>query len=344
MVANGELDAEFLKVESEHSAMAAVIGAQATGVRSYTATASAGLALMHEMLGVASGMRLPIVMNVANRALSSPLNIWNDWSDSMAEKDMGWLQFYCETAQEAFDTTVQAFRIAEHKDVLLPVMVCVDGFYLSHIYEPVDIPKSLDGFVGEYKPYFSLDTDKPITQGTYATPEHYQEFKEQQHIAMLKAKDVVRSVNKEFEKMFSRSYGDGLVETTNMENAKHAIITMGTLSGTIKHILEKDSVRDVGLVRLRSFRPFPDKELVKILEGVESVGVLEKDVSFGLGGEIYLEIKSFVNKPMAGFIGGLGGRDITVGQIKNIFKAIREKKEGVYWVGSKTDAQQPMLG
>src|SRR3989338_6101575 len=178
MVADGILDCEYLNVESEHSAMAACICAQATGVRTFTATSSQGLALMFELLHVASGMRLPIVIAVANRALSAPLNIWNDWSDSISCRDAGWIQLYCESPQEAYDTIIQAYRIAEHKRVLLPVMVCVDGYYLTHTSEPVSMLTSLDGFLGDYEPEFKLDTENPLSLGEYANPDYYQEFKD----------------------------------------------------------------------------------------------------------------------------------------------------------------------
>jgi len=334
MIANGVLDSEYLRVESEHSAMAACIGAQATGVRTYTATASQGLALMWELLYIASGMRLPIVMTVANRSLSAPLSIWNDWSDSFGARDSGWIQLYCETAQEALDTTIQAYKIGENKKVLLPVMVCIDGFYLSHTYEPVDIPESIKKFLGDYEPSVTLDPEKPITQGAYATPDYYQEFKEQQEIAMKNSEKVIKQANNEFATAFNRKYGNGLFETVNMSKAKHVIITMGTLAGTIKHVLKKEKIKDIGLLRLKSLRPFPVNELAKTLKDIESVGVLEKDISFGLGGALYSELR-FIKKPIAGFIGGLGGRDITPKEIMNIFDDIRKKKEGIQWVGSK---------
>ena len=332
LVANGLLDAEYIKVESEHSAMAACIGAQATGVRTYTATASQGLALMWELLYVASGMRLPIVMNVANRSLSAPLSIWNDWSDSLGARDSGWIQLYCETAQEALDTTIQAYKIAEK--VLMPVMVCIDGFYLSHTYEPVDIPESLKGFLSDYNPSVTLDPKNPITQGAYATPDYYQEFKQQQEIAMQDAKKSIIQTNTEFSKVFKRKYGNGLFETFNMQKAKHVIITMGTLAGTIKHTIEKNKIKDVGLLRLKTFRPFPGEELEKALANVKSIGVLEKDISLGLGGALYSELR-FIKKPIACFIGGLGGRDITEKEILDIFNKIRKKKQGIEWVNSK---------
>lgn len=341
MVADGELDAEYMNVESEHSAMAACIGAQATGVRTFTATCGQGLALMWELLYVASGMRLPIVMAVANRALSAPLNIWGDWSDAFGARDSGWLQLYCETAQEAFDTVLQAYRIAEDKRVLLPAMVCIDGFWLSHVYEPVDVLEKQD-FVGAYEPSeidvngkkmrMVLDSKQPISMGEYATPEYYQEFKEAQHAAMLNAKQVIREVHDEFAKKYGRKYGDGLVETWNMEKAKFAIVTMGSVAGTIRHFIEANKIKDVGLVRIKAFRPFPAGEIAEALNGVEAAAVLEKDISLGLGGVLYHEIKSVLRRPIASFIGGLGGRDITLDHLKTIFDAIRKKSEKTEWL------------
>lgn len=335
MVANGELDAEYLNVESEHSALAACIGAQATGVRTFTATASQGLALMFELLHVASGMRLPLVMVVGNRALSAPLNIWNDWSDSISCRDSGWIQLYCESPQEAYDTVLHAYRIAEHKNVLLPVMVCVDGYYLTHTFEPVSMLNSLGDFLDDYKPDFILDTENPLSLGEYANPDYYQEFKESQHIAMGNALDVVEEVNTEFAEISGRSYGDGLIEAINMDNASHAIVTMGTLASTIKHFIEEEGVDDVGLIRLRAFRPFPSEKLANICGSTESIAVVEKDISFGSGGALATELKSIVKKPIASFVGGLGGRDITIAQIKEIFDSARAKKEGMVFIGSK---------
>ncbi len=326
MVADGELDAEFINVESEHSAMAACIGAQATGVRTFTASASQGIALMWELLHVASGMRLPIVMAVANRSLSAPLNIWNDWSDSIGCRDCGWIQLYCKDAQEAYDTTLQAYRIAEK--VLLPVMVCIDGFFLSHTLEPVAIDAK--DFVGEYKPHVTLDPKNPVTQGCYATPEYFQEFKKQQADAMEAALKVIEEINEEFSKKTGRSYGNGLVECAGMKNAKYAIVTMGTLSGTVEHVLEKN--KDVGLVRLRSYRPFPAKELQKALKDVQAVAVIEKDVSLGIGGALWSELRGFVKKPVSCFIAGLGGRDVTIRDIEAIIEKLRKKDEKINWV------------
>lgn len=321
-----------MNVESEHSAMAACIGAQATGVRTFTATCGQGLALMWELLYVASGMRLPIVMAVTNRALSSPLNIWCDWSDAMGARDSGWIQIYCKNAQEAYDTIIQAYKIAE--EVSLPAMVCVDGFFVSHTLEPVETIEKSGDFVGKYKPKLTLDTEKPVSQGEYAMPEDYQEFKEVQDRAMNDAKQVIKKVHDDFGKKFKRTYGDGLIETYNMSKAKHAIIIMGSVAGTIKHVIDSGE-KDIGLVRIRAFRPFPGEELKEILKNINSVGVFEKDVSFGIGGALATEVKSFITKPIVSFIGGLGGRDVTIDDVKLMFDKIKKKSTETIWVGSK---------
>jgi len=332
LVADGEIDAEYLNVDSEHSAMATCIGAQATGVRTFTATCGQGLALMWELLYAASGMRLPIVMAVTNRALSSPLNIWCDWSDAIGARDSGWLQFYCKNAQEAYDTIIQAYRIAE--EVSLPAMVCIDGFFVSHTLEPVETIERFDNFVDAYKPKLTLDTAKPMTQGTYAMPEDYQEFKEIQDRAMNDSKDVIKKINDEFGKKFGRTYGDGLIETYNMANAKYAIITMGSVAGTIKHVIDRRA-EDIGLVRIKAFRPFPCEELKEIVKNVESIGVFEKDISYGSGGALTTEVRSLITKPIASFIGGLGGRDVTVDDVNMMFEKIKRKETGTEWIGSK---------
>ncbi len=331
MVADGGLDAEYVNVESEHSAMSACIGAQATGVRTFTATSSQGLALMHEMLFVASGMRLPIVMGVANRALSAPINIWNDWSDSFASRDSGWLQLYCESAQEVFDTTIQAYKIAEDSKVLLPTMVCLDGFYLSHTVEPVELIKAKKfKFLDEYNPPVTLDSEKPVSQGTLGTPEHFQEFKKQQCKAMENAKKVVKKTNKDFKKKFKRGYGNGLIEVFKPK-ARYAIITMGSLAGSVRHLIKEKGWKDMGLIRLKSFRPFPREELEKL--DFTAVGVLEKSVSPGSEGILYNHVNPVMDSRVSSFIGGLGGRDITLGQINDVASKIRRAEEFKEWIG-----------
>ena len=337
MIADGQMKAEYINVESEHSAMASCIGAQSTGVRSYTATSSQGLAYMWELLHVAAGMRLPIVMNVMNRALSAPLNIWTDWSDSIGCRDTGWIQLYCENVQEGVDTTIQAFRIAEHKDVLLPIMVCMDGFYLSHVYEPADIPADLKGFIGEYRPIFTLDPANPLSIGEYANPAYFQEFKEEQYKAINNAKRVITAINEEFGKKFGRKYGNGLVETYNMP-AKFAIVTMGSVAGTIRHVLDRRKITDIGLVKIKSYRPFPSDDLKNILGKVDSIGVFEKDISLGIGGAVCSELRGVVrNKPVSNFIGGLGGRDVKIKDVLKMFDMIRRRDEDIHWIGSKAE-------
>src|SRR3989344_4331652 len=221
MINNGELDAQMIDAESEHSAISAAIGAEACGVRTFTASCSQGLALMHEVLFIASGMRMPIVMAVANRALSSPINIWNDHQDSISERDSGWIQLYVESSQEAFDTIIQAYKIAEDSNILLPIMVCLDGFTLSHVWEPVTMmeQKEVDEFLPNLKLPFILDPKKPLTMGPIGYPEFYMDIKKEQHEATLNAAEVIKKVNDEFGKKFGRPYGNGLIHMYKMEDA-----------------------------------------------------------------------------------------------------------------------------
>lgn len=343
MVADGELDAEYVKVESEHSAMSACIGSSATGARTFTATSSQGLALMHEVLFIASGMRLPIVMANANRALSAPINIWNDQQDAISERDCGWIQIYCETNQEALDTVIQAFRISEDKDVLLPTMVNIDGFILTHTIEPVEIPdqEQVNGYLPDFSPSLYLNPDKPMTQGAFADPSSYMEFRHEQELAMNRAIDVVKKAGEEFGKHFGRTYG--LVESYNLENAEIVLVTMGSVSGTLKEII--DSEDNVGLLRIRLYRPLPKEEILDLLKDAKVVSVIEKDVSVGIGeGALYSEIKgmlypSDINPKTLGFIIGLGGRDVTLENVKEIVSLSKKAKDGqvkeVFWIGLK---------
>jgi pyruvate ferredoxin oxidoreductase alpha subunit len=334
MVADGELDAKFVNAESEHSAISICLGAQAIGVRTFTSSASQGLALMYEVLYIVSGMRLPIVMVVANRSLSAPLNIWNDWSDSFGARDSGWIQLYCESIQEAVDTVIQAYKIGEDEKVSLPVMVCIDGFFLSHVYEPVEIPNSkmVEKFLPSYKGRV-IDFNKPVSQGMWAGPDYYQEFKKAQHEAMENAKEIIRKTNNEFKKIFGRGYGNGLVETYNMEEAEYALITMGSLSGTAKYVLKSKKIKDIGLIRIKSFRPFPVDEIKKAIKNLRGVGVLEKDISPGLGGTLCYELRGLTKKKnVSTFVGGLGGRDVKIEDFLKIFKAIREERGELIWV------------
>jgi pyruvate ferredoxin oxidoreductase alpha subunit len=334
MLADGEFESEMVRVESEHSAMSACIGAQATGVRSYTATSSQGLALMHEILYIAAGMRLPIVMTVVNRSLSAPLSIWNDQQDSFSQRDTGWIQIHVEDGQEAFDTQIQAFKIAQETN--LPVMVCLDGYVLSHVFEPVEFLKKeqVKKFLPDYKPEVSLNPNKPVSMGTLGTPEYYIQFRKQLQDALEKSKETITNVNREFASAFGRSYGNGLIETVNMKGKKSALITIGSVAGTARELIEKESI---GLIKVKSLRPFPREELAKACEGLESVGVLEKDISLGGNGALYDEVKAALynleKRPkVSGFIAGIGGRDISLNDMEMVIKKIKSGKEGTEWV------------
>lgn len=334
LISNGELDAEYINVESEHSALSLVAGSTACGVRSFTATSSQGLALMHEVLHAVSGMRLPVTMVVANRALNAPLNIWNDHSDSMSQRDTSWMQFYAETVQEAVDLSIQAFKVAENKEVMLPAMVCMDGFFLTHTYEPVIIPDQLDvdDFLPPFNLSYKLDTNNPLTLGAYATPDDYMEFKYQQQKAMDNAKEVIMEANKEYDSIFGRSYGDGLVERYG--NSDIALIAMGSICGTIKDAVED---LDCSLIRIRSYRPFPTEELRKAVKDMRAVGVVDRSFSYGLNGQLYSEVRSVVDIPAKSFVAGLGGRDITIENVQDMVASLdtEHDKEGVEWVSLK---------
>jgi pyruvate ferredoxin oxidoreductase alpha subunit len=343
-VANGEVETAFVCVESEHSAMAASIAASATGARAFTATASAGLALMHEMLFVASGCRVPVVMAVANRALSAPLNIHGDHSDSMAQRDSGWIQLYAENAQEAYDSIIQAFRIAENLDVLLPVMVGLDGFTLSHTLENVEalFDETVQAFVGVRKLSnvmthegktvpFKLDPANPMTMGPIALQNYYFEFKRQQEEAMKIALDIIQQVNSEYAKISGRSYGNGLVEEYCLEDAEVAVICLGSTAGTMKTVvdaLRQDAVK-AGLLRLRTFRPFPVEVLRSALANVKAVAVMDKCMSFGgNGGPVFHEIRHVlydgaVRPYVVNYIYGLGGRDSSPAELRTIYEDLQ---------------------
>jgi len=344
-VANGEVDTEFVCVESEHSAMTACLTASATGARTFTATAAPGLALMHEMLYVASGCRTPVVMTVVNRALSAPLNIHCDHSDSMGERDSGWIQIYAENSQEAYDSVIQAFRIGENPEILLPVMVCLDGFTLSHTLEnvnvlPDDVVKKFVGVrqlpqvlthEGKNAP-FTLDPENPMTMGPIALPDYYFEFKRQQEEAMKNALNVIQQVHDEYAQISGRSYGNGLVEKYNLEDAEMAIICLGSTAGTVKAVVDELRAEGVkaGLLRIRTFRPLPVDEIVKALEKVKAVGVMDRSMSFGgYGGPVFHEVRHALydiqNRPyIVNYIYGLGGRDTSPSQIHSIYEELQK--------------------
>jgi pyruvate ferredoxin oxidoreductase alpha subunit len=344
-VANGEVETEYVCTESEHSAMAACLAASATGARVFTATASAGLALMHEMLFVTSGCRAPVVMAVANRALSAPLNIHGDHSDAMAERDSGWIQIYAENAQEVYDSTIQAFRIAEHLDVQLPVMMGLDGFIVSHTLENVRVleDEAVKEFVktrqfpvvlthdGKTVP-FKLDPGTPMTMGPVALPNYYFEFKRQQEEAMKNALEVIEQIHAEYAQLTGRSYGDGLLEKYKTEDAEIVIICVGSTAGTVKTVVDelRNSGVKAGLLRIRTYRPFPVKELVEGLRKAKAVAVMDRSMSFGgNGGAVFHEVRhglyDAASHPyIVNYIYGLGGRDTSPTQIRKIFEDLQK--------------------
>jgi len=332
---DGELDAEMLHAESEHSAMAAMIGAAATGVRTYTATASQGLALMFELLPVMAGNRLPGVMSVANRALSAPISIWNDHSDAISARDQGWMQLYCESTQEAIDTTLQMYKISEDHDVLLPGMVCIDGFTLSHVYERAIVPeqKEVDEFLPAFKPFVKLDPEKPVSIGPIAFPNSFMEFKKQQQDAFDCAMPLVGKVHDEFAKKFGRSYGNGYIEGYKMEDAEYALIGMGTLIGTGRVAVDelREKGEKVGLIKLRAYRPFPAEEIKRATKNLKGLSVIDRHFSLGYEAPLFTEISSAlydVPLQINSFIAGLGGRDITVGRLKKALLSLKKGEPG----------------
>ncbi|MDZ7261616.1 MAG: pyruvate ferredoxin oxidoreductase [candidate division KSB1 bacterium] len=333
-VADGLVDTQLVQVESEHSAMSASVGAAAAGARAMTATSSQGLALMWEILYVAASLRLPIVMPVVNRALNAPLNIHCDHSDTMGARDAGWIQLFSENSQEAYDNTIMAVRIAEHKDVLLPVMVTLDGFILSHTLERVEIleDQEVKDFIGEYQPLYPLlDVDHPITMGPVDLPDWYFEHKRQEIEAENNALRVVEEVSREFGKLTGRNYG--ILEEYRMEDAERAVIVLGSTAGTAKVAVDqlRKKGERVGLVKIRAFRPFPYEHIAKALSKVKVAAVLDRAVAFGsLGGPVYDEVRSALygarrsDIKVINYIYGLGGRDVTIEHIEQAYAELNE--------------------
>ncbi len=332
-VANGEVDTAFVAVESEHSAMSSCIGSQAAGARTVTATSSCGLALMWEMLYVAASDRLPITLCCVNRALSGPININNDHSDSMGARDSGWIQIYAENNQEAYDNMLQAMRIGEHPDVMLPVMICQDGFITSHAIENIELMEDdkVKAFVGEYNPeQFLLNSKNPMSIGPYDTAWYYMEHKRQQAQAMMNAKEIIAKVGKEFADISGREYG--FIEEYCMEDAEMALVIIGSSAGTAKETVNRMRAegKKVGLVKIRVFRPFPAEEIAKALANVKVVAVMDKSESFSAcGGPLYAETCAALygqkNAPMlVNYIYGLGGRDVRVESIETVYNALEK--------------------
>jgi pyruvate ferredoxin oxidoreductase alpha subunit len=345
-IADGKLEASFINVESEFSAASVVQGASARGVRVYSSTASQGLLLMLEVMYCIAGNRLPVCMTVANRSVSAPLSIWNDHQDSITARDSGWLQFYAETNQEAVDFQIQAFRISEDHRVLLPSIVCIDGYILSHGYEPVDIPEqeTVEAFLPSYKPLYRLDPAKPLAFGSMAEPRFYQETRMALSNALKKSISVIEEVSADFERVFGRS-GIQLVEKYRMEDAETVIVAMGSVCGTIKNAIDemREKGEKVGLLRIIVFRPLPGDAIITALKKVKDVIVLDRSVVLGVGGPVALEIKSiFCNVPdpkptISDAVGGLGGRDITQDTVKRLLQRAGKEQFSFEWVDVNPD-------
>ncbi|MDD1666004.1 MAG: pyruvate ferredoxin oxidoreductase [Methanomicrobiales archaeon] len=338
MVANCTLDAEYITVESEFSALSACLGAVAAGSRAYSATTSQGLFLMFEPCFNLAGMRLPMVMTIANRAVSAPLSIWNDQQDSISLRDSGWMQFYAEDNQEAADLHYLAYKVSEDHKVLLPAMVCFDGFILTHTYEPVDMPaqEQVDAYLPGFVPFEKLDAQDPISFGMFAFPEYYMEFRYAVDQAMQRAREKIRDAGKDLAGKIGRDYS-AFVEGYQLEDAETVLIAMGSLCGTIKDAIDemRGAGRKVGLLRIRTYRPFPGEEILAALSGAKRVAVLDKNISLGSKGAVGLEVKDALygsGIPVLDYIVGLGGRDLRKRDIARIAD-LAEKGEGDLFYG-----------
>ena len=353
-VANGSVDTEFVAVESEHSAMSACIGAQAAGARAMTATSANGLSLMWEMIYIASSLRLPIVLNLVNRAVSGPLNIHNDHSDAMGVRDAGWVMLFSENNQEAYDNTLMANRIAENKDVQLPIMVCQDGFITSHSIENIELEEDSEvkKFVGEYHPeHYLLNKQEPIAVGPLDLQAYLFEHKAQQAEALKNAKKVILDVSKEFEAWTGRHYG--LFEEYKLDDAEIAIVCMNSTAGTTKYVVDNLRAKGIkaGLLKIRVYRPFPGEEVAKALSHLKAIAVLDKSDSLNaIGGALFEDVSSsmYVNNshvPMCNYVYGIGGRDTTANDIESVYTDLMEiakngKVENPYrYLGLRFDRQ-----
>lgn len=337
LVADGELEANYVTVESEHSAMSACVGASAAGARTFTSTSSQGLELMQEILFIASGLRLPVVMVTANRALSAPLNIWNDHSDVMAARDCGWIMLFCTNGQEAVDSVIMAFRIAEDRRVLLPVMINIDGFILTHVVEPIEFPsqEAVDTFLPSYLPAYTLHPDKPVTMGAYGLPEIYTECKYAQETAIVKSKSVAIEVMEAFGREFGRSYKP--VETYQADDADVVFMALGAINENIMSAVDelRAEGKKVGLINLRLYRPFPGEELISALKGKKRVAVVERAMPAGaLASPLYNEVSSLAYRTglhkiiLKNFVIALGGRDAMPADFRYMFDKMRESQPG----------------
>jgi len=336
MVADGDLAAEFLRVDSEFSAASVVYGASATGVRAYTASSSQGLLLMTEVLYNMAGTRLPVVISAANRTLSAPISIQPDQQDTISLRDSGIIQIYVENSQDAHDTHIQAFLIAEDPEILLPVMVCMDGWLITHTYEPVRVASqgAVDAFLPPFRPLHSLDPTSPLTYGSFTDDDRLMEFRYMVHQAQQKAKEKIEEAARAFERSFGRYYG-GLADTYRAGDAEVLLLAMGTMVGTIKDAIDemREGGQKVGLIKIRSFRPFPAERIRDLTQGAAALAVLDNDISLGaygaLASDVALSLANQTNKPaILPCIVGLGGREITINSIKSIVARAYQAAEG----------------
>ncbi|MCG6944595.1 MAG: pyruvate ferredoxin oxidoreductase [Deltaproteobacteria bacterium] len=344
IVGAGRLDAEFVNVESEFSAASVVLGASAAGARAYTATTSQGLLLMSEVIYCIAGMRLPIVLTCANRAISAPLSIWNDQQDSMAVRDAGWIQLHAEDNQEASDLHIQAFKIAEQ--TFLPVMVCMDGFILTHAFEPVDIPeqKQVDDFLPAFKPRHIVDPRWPRGIGLFADPRFYMETRYILHRALEKSEETIKEVSSEFAKAFGRESG-GFIKTYKLEEADVVVISMGSVVGTIKELIDQleEEGKKVGLLQICSYRPFPRKAVYNALKDKMNIVVLEKCISLGRGGILASDVRwSFPraekkDRNISSFVAGLGGRNISTDDLRYMVEKVAKEPVEFEFLGLREE-------
>ena len=335
IVASGELKAEYVRVESEHSALSVATTAALTGVRAATATASNGLALMHEVLSMTSGNRLPIVMPVVNRGVAAPWSLWCEHGDAMAARDLGWMQFYCQNVQEVLDLTLLSYRVAEDARVLMPAMVCLDGFFLSHSMQKLDVPaqESVDEFVGPYKRHNTyLDSQDPMFCCDLTGNGEYTEMRYQQKYAMDHAIEVFEEAAKKFEEKFGRKID--VVEGYKTEDADVVLVALGSMCGTAKYVVDKmrEEGKKVGLAKVTVFRPFPVKQLKEVLTGKKVIGVFDRSAGLGSqGGPVWCETSALMlgeNCDIRHYVGGLGGRDVTVQNLEKVYNELLEIKEG----------------
>ena len=340
-VEDGSLKSEFIHVESEHSALSCAMGASSVGARAFTATSSQGLLYMAECLPYAAGGRFPIVMMNANRSTALPWNIYGDQRDSLSQLDSGWIQAYAENAQEALDLALMSFYIAEHKQVSTPFMANLDGFVLTHTYEVVDVPtaEQADEFLPPFETENKMSLTKPKNLGFSAGPDTNTFFKYKEHTGLLNVKKAVTEAESRFESIFGRHYS-GLTENYRTDDADYILITLGSISGLVREIVDKlrEQGEKVGLLRIRYMRPFPNEEIAKAVKNAKAVGVLEKDISFGNEGTVYTNVNSALQKagisiPTSDYIGGLGGRNISPGEIENIFEELKQEKSAVKFLG-----------